>query len=259
MALRLKLTSVAAALAALANVPAFAQSAPQRVETITVTAKSAPVRDADNADVGGLDTPLAKTPQSISVIGSDLLAATGTRTLSHVLKLDSSLADAYNTTGYIESLSVRGFLLDQAGNFRRNGLAISNFAPIALENKERIEVLKGVAGMQSGVSAPGGLVNYVTKVPLKEAFTTATLGVDEHGGSKAHVDANAMLGNVGVRLNVATEKLRTQFDRADGSRQFASLALATNLSANTSVSADFEYHKKKATVSPGPRPARRRR
>ncbi len=251
MALRLKLTSVAAALAALANVPAFAQSAPQRVETITVTAKSAPVLDADNADVGGLDTPLAKTPQSISVIGSDLLAATGTRTLSHVLKLDSSLADAYNTTGYIESLSVRGFLLDQAGNFRRNGLAISNFAPIALENKERIEVLKGVAGMQSGVSAPGGLVNYVTKVPLKEAFTTATLGVDEHGGSKAHVDANAMLGNVGVRLNVATEKLRTQFDRADGSRQFASLALATNLSANTSVSADFEYHKKRQPSVPG--------
>lgn len=247
------LKPLSAALAALSAV-AFAQTAPvtaQRVEPVTVTGKSAPVLDADNADVGGFGTPLAKTPQSITVIGADLLAGTATQTLSQALKLDASLADAYNTTGYIESLSVRGFLLDQAGNFRRNGLAISNYAPIALENKERIEVLKGVAGLQSGVSAPGGLVNYVTKVPLKDSFSTATIGLDEHGGSKAHVDANAMLGNVGVRVNLAAEKLRSHFDHADGSRQFASLALATALSANTSVSADFEYHRKRQPSVPG--------
>ena len=66
-------------------------------------------------------------------------------------------------------------MLDQSGNFSRNGLATSNIAPVALENKERIEVLKGVAGLQSGVSAPGGLVNYVTKMPMKDAFVTAGL------------------------------------------------------------------------------------
>jgi iron complex outermembrane receptor protein len=235
---------------------AFAQTAPtpanaQRVEPVTLTAKSAPVLDVDNAEVGGFGAPLAKTPQSVTVIGADLLAATATQTLSQALKLDASLADAYNTTGYIESLSVRGFLLDQAGNFRRNGLATSNYAPIALENKERIEVLKGVAGLQSGVSAPGGLVNYVTKVPLREAFTTATLGLDEHGGSKAHIDANTMLGNIGVRVNIAAEKLRPHFDHADGSRQFASLALATALSVSTSVSADIEYHRKRQPSVPG--------
>lgn len=251
------LKPLSAALAALSAV-AFAQTAPsptpanaQRLETVTVTGKSAPVLDVDNADVGGFGAPLAKTPQSVTVIGADLLAGTATQTLSQALKLDASLADAYNTTGYIESLSVRGFLLDQAGNFRRNGLAMSNYAPVALENKDRIEVLKGVAGLQSGVSAPGGLVNYITKVPLKDAFTTATLGLDEHGGSKAHIDANAMLGNVGVRVNIAAEKLRSHFDHADGSRQFASLALATALSANTSVSADFEYHKKRQPSVPG--------
>ena len=149
--LKPRLTAVAAAVAlALATADVMAQSAsltPPRVETITVTAKSAPVLDVDNADVGGFNTPLAKTPQSVTVLGADLLASSATQSLSSVLKLDASLADAYNTTGYIESLSVRGFLLDQAGNFRRNGLAISNYAPIAPENKERIEVLKGVAGM----------------------------------------------------------------------------------------------------------------
>ena len=254
MAFQLKLTPrsrIAAALAALATISAFAQTTPQRVEAITVSGKSSPVLDVDNADVGGFGTTIAKTPQSITVFGSDLLSATAAQSLSQLLKLDASLADSYNTTGYIESLSIRGFLLTQTANFRRNGLAVSNYAPLALENKERIEILKGVAGLQSGVSAPGGLVNYVTKVPQKEAFTTATLGIDEHGGTRAHVDANAMLGNVGVRLNVAAEKLRTQFDHANGSRQFASLALATALSPATSVSADFEYHRKSQPSVPG--------
>ena len=251
MAFQLKLTPVAAALAAFATISAFAQTTPQRVEAITVTGKSSPVLDVENADVGGFGTTLAKTPQSVTVFGSDLISATATQSLSQLLKLDASLADSYNTTGYIESLSIRGFLLTQTANFRRNGLAVSNYAPLALENKERIEILKGVAGLQSGVSAPGGLVNYVTKVPQKSSFTTATLGVDEYGGGKAHVDANAMLGRVGVRLNVAAEKLRTQFDHANGSRQFASLALATALSSATSVSADFEYHRKSQPSVPG--------
>ena len=247
---------LATAIAAALSCAAFAQTAapqptPQKIEPITVTGKSAPVLDADNADVGGFNAPLAKTPQSITVIGADLLASTGAQTLSHALKLDSSLADSYNTLGYIESLSIRGFLLDQTGNFRRNGLAMTNYAPIAFENKERIEILKGVAGLQSGVSAPGGLVNYVTKVPMKEAFTTATVSGDQYGTAKVHVDANTSLGNIGVRVNVAAERLRSQFDHTNGDRQFASLAMATQLNSQTSVSADFEYHRRSQPDVPG--------
>ncbi len=243
---------LASAIALAMSCAAFAQNVPlQKVEPITVTGKSAPVLDADDADVGGFNAPLAKTPQSITVIGADLLASTGAQTLSHALKLDSSLADSYNTLGYIESLSIRGFLLDQSGNFRRNGLAMTNYAPIAFENKERVEILKGVAGLQSGVSAPGGLVNYVTKVPLKEAFTTATVSGDQYGSAKAHVDAITSFGSVGVRLNVAAERLRSQFDHTNGDRQFASLALATQLNSQTSVSADFEYHRRSQPDVPG--------
>ena len=61
-----------------------------------------------------------------------------------------------------------------------------------------------------------------------------------------------MLGSIGARLNVAAERLRNQFDRADGDRQFASLALATQPSAQTSLSADFEYHRKSQPSVPGP-------
>ena len=251
MAFRFTPTPAVAALAAFATITAIAQVPAQRVEHVLISGKSSPVLDAEFADVSGLPATLAKTPLSITVFGTDVLSATATQSLSQLLKLDASLADSYNTTGYIESLSIRGFLLAQTANFQRNGLAISNYAPLALENKERVEILKGVAGMQSGVSAPGGLVNYVTKVPQKESFTTATFGVDGYGGTKAHVDANTKLGVIGVRLNIAAEKLRTQFDHAHGVRQFASLALAAALTPATSISADFEYHRKSQPSVPG--------
>ncbi|MBI2748805.1 MAG: TonB-dependent siderophore receptor [Burkholderiales bacterium] len=247
------LTPSAAALALLFAAPAWAQTgAPtQRLDAVTVSAKAAPVLDTDHADVGGFGQSLAKTPQSITVLGADLLAATASSSLSQAIKLDASLADSYNTIGYIEGLTVRGFLLDAGTNFLRNGLRISNYAPIAMENKERVEVLKGVAGLQSGVSAPGGLVNFVTKTPQRDAFTTVSLGADGNGGSKVHLDSNTAWGGVGVRVNLAAEDLRTQFDRADGKREFASVALATNVAPGTKISADLEYHHKKQPSVPG--------
>ncbi len=251
MALIRKLTPLAAALAALASISSQAQSVPQRMETVTVTAKAAPLLDVDNADVGGFAAPLAKTPQSVSVLSADLLAASAAQSLSQVLKLDASLSDSYNTTGYIESVSVRGFLLNQSGNYSLNGLAISNYAPLALENQERIEVLKGVAGLQSGVSTPGGRVNYVTKVPLKDDYTAVSLGTDSNGAAKVHLDASRLLGSVGVRLNVVDERLDSQFDQSSGARQLLSLALATALGRDTSLSANFEYQRKSQSSVPG--------
>jgi iron complex outermembrane recepter protein len=227
-----------------------AQSA-QRVEPITVTARSAPILDVETTEVGGFTTSLAKTPQSISVLSADLLMAGGIKTLSGALKFDASLTDNYNANGYLESLSVRGFALDQANNFRRNGLATSNYAPLAFENKELIEILKGVSGLQSGVSAPGGLVNFVTKKPLIDAFTQINLNADEYGTAGAHVDANLRVGAAGVRVNVAGEKLRTQFDRADGTRSFVSGAIALPLSNATSLAAEFEFHRKSQPSVPG--------
>src|ERR1035437_1233268 len=251
MAFCLKLTPVAVALTAAATLSASAQPAPQRLDTITVTGKAEPLLDVENADVSGFGAALAKTPQSVSVLTADLLTLNAVQSLSQMLKLDASLADSYNTTGYIESLSIRGFLLDQNGNFSRNGLAISNYVPIALESMDRVEVLKGVAGLQSGVSAPGGLVNYVTKMPLKEAFTSATLALDGNGGSKVHLDSNVLLGAVGLRLNLVDEQLHPNFDHANGTRQLLSLALATALSPDTSVSTDFEYQRKSQPSVPG--------
>ena len=246
------LSSTAAAVLALCfSTPLLAQTATGQLSTVTVAEKTSPVLDAEQADVSGLGLPLARAPHSVSVLGADLLAATDTRSLSQLAKLDASLADSYNTTGYLESLSVRGFVLDQNNNYQRNGLALPNHAPLAIENKERAEVLKGISGLQQGVSAPGGLVNWVTKVPQAEAFSNLTLGLDERGGSSLHLDTNGHWGEVGVRVNVATQALHPHMDSADGQRELLAVALAGKLGRDSRWSADLEYNHKRQPSVPG--------
>lgn len=247
----LRKTAMATAIGTFVLSPLWAQTQPASLSNVVVSAKAAPVLDADRADVSGWGIPLSQTPQSITVLGADLLGVNATSSLSQAIKLDASLADSYNTTGYLENLSVRGFTLNSDGNTLRNGLAVSSYTPIALENKERIEVLKGVSGLQSGVSAPGGLINLVTKTPTPDAFTTLMVGTDQEGGSKVHLDTNTKLGAVGLRVNLVQENLHPAADSANGKRELASVALALPLSADTSLAADLEYHHKVQPSVPG--------
>ena len=85
--LNLKLSPSAAALALLFAAPAWAQTTTpsQSLQGVTVTAKAAPVLDIDRTDVGGFGQTLAKTPQSITVLGADLLAATASSSLSQAI------------------------------------------------------------------------------------------------------------------------------------------------------------------------------
>ena len=46
--------------------------------------------------------------------------------------------------GYYENFSVRGFTLDPASAYRINGFVVPGELHIALDNKERIEVLRGI-------------------------------------------------------------------------------------------------------------------
>ena len=114
------------------------------------------------------DLPLKDVPISATVIDSAQLQSSGARRLADLTQFDASVTDAYNSAGYWDFLSVRGFVLDNRFNYRREGLPISAETAIPLDNKERVEILRGTSGIQAGTSAPGGLVNYVVKRPTEQ-------------------------------------------------------------------------------------------
>ncbi len=209
----------------------------------------------ERASVGGLgEAPISRTPQSISVIRTETMRELGEQSLSSAIRSETSAGDAYNTIGYVETLQVRGFVLDNALNYRRDGLAISNHAPVAFENKEGIEILKGVSGLQSGVSAPGGMVNYVLKRPTTAPLRDVFFGVSERGTTLLQGDFGGRLGEdnrFGYRVNLAGEERRPMVHDAPGDRTFVSGFFDMRLPGAALLEAEFENHRVRQRSVPG--------
>ncbi|MGB6054677.1 MAG: TonB-dependent receptor plug domain-containing protein, partial [Burkholderiaceae bacterium] len=171
------------------GLPALAQSSAPELGTVVVSAPAAPPVKADDATVGGFGSaPLLDTPASITVFTQEQLQDRAVRQTSDALRYDASVNDSYNAVGYAEQFSIRGFALDNASSYRKDGLPIAADAEIPLENKDRIEVLKGLAGLQAGQAAPGGIVDYVTKRPTAHDLRTLTLEARERGTLYGAVD-----------------------------------------------------------------------
>jgi iron complex outermembrane recepter protein len=222
-----------------------------RVEVTATTPATGNDPTPDLSDFGG--ESLRNLPLSVEAIDAATLTQRGASSLSQAVALQPAVSDAYNTIGYIESLSVRGFLLNNTLNYRRSGLAASNHAPLAVENVERIELLKGVSGMVAGSSAPGGIVNYVIKRPMAQPLMQVNTELSERGSVLAHLDYNARVLNntVGLRLNAAAQERKPQPRDAEGNRALLALALDYTPTTRTYVLAQAEWHRVKQVSVPG--------
>lgn len=230
---------------------ALAQTAEATLPEIVV---SAPEQDtAATASVGGFnEAPLLETPASVQVFTEQQMEDRGIRSTTDVVRFDASLNEAYNAIGYAEQFSIRGFALDNFASYRKDGLAISSDASIPLENKERIEILKGLAGLQAGIATPGGIVNYVTKRPTDAPMRSATVAASERGTLYGAVDLGGRFEDerFGYRINAAAERLRSYVEGADGERQFVSGAFDWRIAPGTVLALDLDYqHKSQVTAA----------
>ena len=216
---------------------AIAQAA-QAQSSVTITGRS-----LGSAAVAGFgDAPLARSPLQASLVTTQQLSDGGISSLAGLTRLDASVGDAYNADGYWSNLSARGFTLDNRFNYRRDGLPINAETAIALDNKERLEVLKGTSGIQAGTSAPGGLVNLVVKRP-NGPLRSVRLEAREHGSLLGAVDISQRFGAdgaVGVRVNAAYEKLDPPTRRTQGQRSLLAVSADWQIGTDTLLQAELE-------------------
>jgi iron complex outermembrane receptor protein len=257
MAYTPKLNHIAGACALLfcINAQTFAQSETQ-LSPVVVTGEKGTGYVAKGAMIGGPggteEVELKDIPASINVITKDLLDDRQVKLISEAVRTDASIGDYYATIGYYENLSIRGFPLDLATSFRINGMAVTGEQNFAFENKDRVEILKGVSAMQAGASSPGGLINLVTKRP--KDVMSATVGTGERGTAYAAVDYGTFLNNeksLGIRINAAHENIKPFIKGAEGKRDFASIAVDAKISNKTLIQFDFEYQDKSQKGVPG--------
>ena len=208
---------------------------------------------ARQAAVGSFQpAPLLDTPAAISVFSQQLLEDRQVRQLSEVLQSDASVGESYAPIGYYENFNVRGFELNAASSYRINGQTIAGEQNVALENKQQVELLKGLSGLQSGVSEPGGLINYVTK--RAEDVRSVTVSTSEQGERYLATDLGGWFGSekqFGLRANLAHEDIRSYVDHADGKRDFASLAFDWQISPDATLQLDAEYQHREQRSVPG--------
>ena len=205
------------------------------------------------AGVTGLQpAPLLDTPASVSVFSSQLLQDRQVRKLSEVLQGDASVGESYAPIGYYENVNVRGFELSAANSYKINGQTLAGEQNVALENKQQVELLKGLSGLQRGVAEPGGLVNYVTKRP--QDVRSLSVSSNEQGERYIATDLGGWFGGerqFGLRANLAHEDIRAYVDHADGKRDFASLAFDWQINPDATLQLDAEYQQREQRSVPG--------
>lgn len=147
---------------------------------------------------------LQDTPQTIQVIGEDLIKQQGATTLTEALRNSAGVGTFYagenGNTSTGDALYMRGF--DTSSSIFVDGVRDLGSISRDTFNIEQIEVVKGPASTDTGRSAPTGAINLVSKQANLNAAASATaaLGIDRQ--RRASADWNTRLGeNAALRLN----------------------------------------------------------
>jgi iron complex outermembrane receptor protein len=147
--------------------------------------------------VGGsrINTPLGEVPNSTTVLNELVLHDLGANDLSDALSLVSGVALSAQPGAGDTAYSLRGYA--QSGIAYRDGLpdheSVNDVAPNDSATYDRIEVIKGPAGVLYGSNNMGGIVNRVSKMPRDQAQTLVQL----QGSAGADNYLRAMLDSTG--------------------------------------------------------------
>ena len=223
--------------------PAFAQQAPDEAAVQAVGVSAQAIKRSAKASIVGLgELPAWETPAQAQTFSADALRDAFATRLADLTRLDASTTDSYNTVGYWDYLTVRGFTLDNAYNYRREGLPVNAETRLPLENKSAVELFKGTSGIQAGVSAPGGLVNLLVKRPEGRVHS-AFFSVNDAGEARAAADIGGRFGpdrSLGLRVNAAVARLNTQVDNTEGHSRLLSVATDWRVSRDTLIELELE-------------------
>ncbi len=247
-------TAILAALAAPGLAAQPVAGTPAKDETIalaafTVTADQERGYLAGNAISGTrTNTALRDLPISISVITSDMLADLATTLPSDAL-LYSASVDLTNggTIGNIQgspfntgTTNVRG-----SGTFFVMRDGFRSYGEPAGAGVQRIEVIKGPAAVLYGITKPGGIINYLTKVPVfGKTAARGSFAYGSYGSARSTLDLNygsLLGGKLAVGLNASYHDLSTWF-RFSQSREFAVLpSVSYRPFRGTEIMLQYEY------------------
>ncbi len=203
------------------------------------------------------DTPLAETPQSISVVTREEMQARNARNIAEAIGYTAGVRSSVMgaSSGYGgDSSAVRGFGGDGTSGPSFNeyidgmrlggsGYVVAGIDPFAFE---RVEVIKGPASVLYGQATPGGLVNMVTKRPQQQRFGEIELQTGSYERQQGSVDFGDKLDEAGTlryRLGLLMLDTETQTKFSDRKRVSLAPSLTWSPHGDTSLTLLLRYQK----------------
>lgn len=138
------------------------------------------------------NTSLLNTAQSVTVIPDTIVNEQLATTLGEVLLNDASLT-AGSKQRNREVFNLRGFTLSSSNGYLRDGHQHWSHYQQPIETLESVEIIKGPSSILYGQSAPGGLVNMVTKKPTTKTMLNVGADVDGEGSTRFVLDTGGAL------------------------------------------------------------------
>jgi iron complex outermembrane receptor protein len=221
----------------------------EELSTVTVIGERTGSFKSNNVQVGTFrDMNPLDIPQTSNVVTREVLDAQAANNLFGALRNTAGVTRSQLNGSTYDNIAIRGILVENRGNYRLNGsLPIINLIDIPLENKERVEVLKGASSLYYGFVPPSGIVNLVTKRAGKDPVTDFAVSANHFGGASVHADISRRFGEqqqFGARINLLEGREDIGVDNYSGDRQLATVALDFRATRNLSFKLDLEHYRK---------------
>jgi iron complex outermembrane recepter protein len=186
--------------------------------------------------------PLAEVPQSISVVTSTELESRAPRQVEDsIAYVPGVLPSTWGMDNRFDQFAIRGFDMGSSSLYR-DGLPqkVLNFSGFTTDPYmiERVDVLRGPAGVLYGSNDAGGMVNLVTKRPVFGRLAEGKIGFDSNGSALVGFDWSNVIneeGTVAARITGLVRDGETEVDRSADDRSFLAGGLTWAPTDNTSL------------------------
>ena len=181
------------------------------------------------------------TPQSVQVIGNEVIEQQQSIRLSDVIKNANGVYVSSARGGAQESFFSRGYDMS-ANNMFKNGFRYNAGSIPDVSGLEKVEFLKGGSALLYGNVAPGGILNLVTKTPSFKQGGEVSMQMGSNAYYKPSFDFYGPLNkSIAYRINGSYENSESFRDVVKNERIYVNPSLLFNVSDKTQITVQGDY------------------
>ncbi len=200
-----------------------------------------------------MPVPVHDIPRSVETVTRQVIEDQKVLRLNDALRNVSGMGQ---TDPFNAAITIRGFLT--TNNFFKNGFRddgnFSSIAPRDVLNIETIEVVKGPPSFLYGRADPGGIINQITKAPLRNSYYSAEMVLGNYDLYRPQMDIGGPLNaskTLTYRFNAMYESAGSYREGVRSQRIFIAPTIGWEIGPRTTFRFEGEYFYDNSVVDRG--------